>query len=72
MEIVLMRHGEPEFSAQQGSARVKATDMSGWIAGYDASGVTGEPDCHAGSPARWQGRSPKSRRCSGQRKWRLR
>ena len=47
MEIVLMRHGEPEFSAQQGSARVKATDMSGWIAGYDASGVTGEPDCHA-------------------------
>ena len=28
MEIVLMRHGEPEFSAQQGSARVKATDMS--------------------------------------------
>jgi len=47
MEIVLMRHGEPEFSAQQGSARVKATDMPGWIAGYDASGVTGEPDCHA-------------------------
>ena len=47
MEIVLMRHGEPEFSAQLGSARVKATDMPGWIAGYDASGVTGEPDCHA-------------------------
>lgn len=47
MEIVLMRHGEPEFSAQQGSARVKATQMPGWIAGYDASGVTGEPDCHA-------------------------
>lgn len=47
MEIVLMRHGEPEFSAQQGPARVKATEMPGWIAGYDASGVTGEPDCHA-------------------------
>ncbi|MGR4048924.1 histidine phosphatase family protein [Kosakonia cowanii] len=47
MEIVLVRHGEPEFSAQQGSARVKATHMPGWIAGYDASSVTGEPDCHA-------------------------
>ncbi|WP_140416006.1 histidine phosphatase family protein, partial [Xanthomonas vasicola] len=47
MEIVLMRHGEPEFSAQQGSARVKVTDMPGWITGYDASGITGEPDCHA-------------------------
>ncbi len=47
MEIVLVRHGEPEFSAQQGSARVKATDMPGWIAGYDASGIIGEPNCHA-------------------------
>lgn len=47
MEIVLVRHGEPEFSAQQGSSRVKATHMPGWIAGYDASGVIGEPDCHA-------------------------
>lgn len=47
MEIVLVRHGEPEFSAQQGSARVKATQMPVWIAGYDASGITGKPDCHA-------------------------
>lgn len=47
MEIVLMRHGEPEFSAQQSSARVKATDMPGWIAGYDASGIIPEPNCHA-------------------------
>ncbi|AZI88288.1 histidine phosphatase family protein [Kosakonia sp. CCTCC M2018092] len=47
MEIVLVRHGEPEFSAQQGSARVKATDMPGWIAGYDASGIIPEPNCHA-------------------------
>lgn len=47
MEIVLVRHGEPEFSAQQGSARVKATDMPGWIAGYDASGIIPEPNRHA-------------------------
>ncbi|WP_279022511.1 MULTISPECIES: histidine phosphatase family protein [Gibbsiella] len=47
MEITLMRHGQPAITVLRSAGWVKAYEMHAWIAGYDASEVTGQPDKRA-------------------------
>ncbi|OSN07936.1 hypothetical protein AU510_04930 [Lonsdalea britannica] len=49
MEITLMRHGQPTITRFRGSEKIKAAEMHAWIAGYDASDVTGHPPQEAKS-----------------------